>query len=55
MDLLVVGIVIILAHFLATAGVPPWYILTFVIGLLQQVLIAALHFVLLLFPIDDSR
>ncbi len=53
--LLVVGIVIILAHFLASAGVLPWYILIFVIGLLQQVFIAALNFVLLLFPIDDSR
>ena len=53
--LLVVGIAIILAHFLASAGVLPWYILIFVIGLLQQVFIAALNFVLLLFPIDESR
>ena len=53
--LLVIGIGMILAHFLASAGVLPWYILIFIIGLLQQVFIAALNFVLLLFPIDDSR
>ena len=50
-----IGIAIILAHFLASAGVLPWYDLIFIIGLMQQVFIAALNFVLLLFPIDDSR
>jgi hypothetical protein len=53
--LLVVGIGVILAHYLASAGVLPWYILIFVIGLMQQIFIAALNFVLLLFPIDDSQ
>ena len=50
-----VGIGVILAHCLASAGVLPWYILIFVIGLMQQIFIAALNFVLLLFPIDDSQ
>jgi hypothetical protein len=53
--LLVIGIAIILAHFLASAGVLPWYTLIFIIGLLQQVFIAALNFVLLLFPVRDPR
>ena len=53
--LLVVGVAIILAHFLASAGALPWYVLIFVIGLLQQVFIAALNFVLLLFPVENSR
>ena len=53
--LLMVGIGVILAHCLASAGVLPWYILIFVIGLMQQIFIAALNFVLLLFPIDDSQ
>jgi len=53
--LLGVGIAAILAHFLAFAGVLPWYTLIFVLGLLQQVFIAALNFVLLLFPVNNSR
>ena len=53
--LLVIGIAVILAHFLASADVLPWHVLIFVIGLLQQVFIAALNFVLLLFPVDDSH
>ena len=53
--LLVIGIAIILAHFLASVGALPWYVLIFMVGLLQQVFIAALNFVLLLFPVDDSR
>ena len=53
--LLVIGIAIILAHFLAAANVLPWYTLIFILGLLQQVFIAALNFVLLLFPVDDAR
>jgi hypothetical protein len=52
--LLAIGIAIILAHFLAFAGILPWYILVFMIGLLQQIFIAALNFVLLLFPVKDS-
>jgi hypothetical protein len=52
--LLVIGVALILAHFLAFAGVLPWYVLIFVIGLLQQVFIAALNFVLLLFPVKES-
>ena len=54
-SLLVIGIAIILAHFLAAADVLPWHVLIFMIGLLQQVFIAALNFVLLLFPVDDSH
>lgn len=53
--LLVVGIGLILAHFLAAAGLIPWYVLIFMVGLLQQVFIAALNFVLLLFPISRPR
>ena len=53
--LLVIGIAFIFAHFLAFAGVMPWYVLIFIVGLLQQLFIAALNFVLLLFPVDDSR
>ena len=53
--LLVIGIAIILFHFLAAGGLVPWYILIFVVGLLQQVFIAALNFVLMLFPVDNSR
>jgi hypothetical protein len=53
--LLLLGIAFILAHFLASAGVLPWYTLIFILGLLQQVFIAALNFVLLLFPVKESR
>ena len=52
--LLVIGIAMILAHFLTAAGLIPWFVLIFVVGLLQQVFIAALNFVLLLFPVEDS-
>jgi hypothetical protein len=52
--LLPVGIATVLAHFLAAAGIMPWYIAIFVIGLLQQVFIAAYNFVLLLFPLRDT-
>ena len=52
--LLVVGILTILAHFLAFLGLLPWLIPIFIIGLLQQVFIAALNFVLLLFPVEKS-
>ena len=53
--LLVIGVAVILFHFLAAGGLVPWYILIFVVGLLQQVFIAALNFVLMLFPVDNSR
>jgi hypothetical protein len=53
--LLVIGIAMILAHFLTAAGLIPWYVLIFLVGLLQQVFIAALNFVLLLFPVNNSR
>jgi len=53
--LLVIGIAMILGHLLAAAGLIPWFILMFVVGLLQQVFIAALNFVLLLFPVDNSE
>ena len=52
--LLGLGIATIAAHFLAFATLLPWYALIFVLGLLQQLFIAALNFVLLLFPIDAS-
>ena len=54
-SLLVVGLSVILAHFMASAGVLPWYVLIFMIGLLQQVFIAVLNFVLLLFPVRNNR
>ena len=50
--LLVSGFAAILAHFLAAAGILPWYVAIFIIGLLQQVLVAAFNFVLLLFPVQ---
>ena len=53
--LLAVGVAMILAHFLAAGGLLPWYVLIFVLGLLQQVFIAALNFVLMLFPVDKTR
>ena len=53
--LLVIGIAMILAHFLTAGGLIPWYVLIFLVGLLQQVFIAALNFVLLLFPVYNSR
>jgi hypothetical protein len=53
--LLAVGIAMILAHFLTAVGLIPWYLLIFVMGLLQQVFIAALNFVLLLFPVNKSH
>lgn len=53
--LLVVGVAMILAHFLAASGLIPWYVLIFVVGLLQQIFIAALNFVLMLFPVDNPR
>lgn len=53
--LLVVGIAMILAHFLTAGGLIPWYMVIFLVGLLQQVFIAALNFVLLLFPVNNSR
>ena len=54
-SLLGIGIAVILAHFLASVGILPWYVLIFIIGLLQQVFIAALNFVLLLFPVNNNR
>jgi hypothetical protein len=51
----VIGIAMILAHFLTATGLIPWYVLIFLVGLLQQVFIAALNFVLLLFPVNNSR
>jgi hypothetical protein len=53
--LIVLGIAMILAHLLTAAGLIPWYVLVFLVGLLQQVFIAALNFVLLLFPVNNSR
>lgn len=53
--LLVVGIATILAHFLASFGVLPWLDLVFILGLLQQLFIASLNFVLLLFPVEKPR
>ena len=53
--LLVVGVAMILAHFLAAGGLIPWCVLIFVVGLLQQIFIAALNFVLMLFPVDNHR
>ena len=41
--LLVIGIALILAHFLTAGGLTPWYVVIFLVGLLQQVLIAALN------------
>ena len=48
--LLATGFIAILAHFLAAANLLPWYVTIFILGLLQQVFVAAFNFVLLLFP-----
>ncbi len=53
--LLSIGIAAILAHFLAFFGVLPWYIGIFMLGLLQQIFIAAYNFVLLLFPVGGAE
>jgi len=52
--LLSVGVATIAAHFLAAAAVLPWYALIFVVGLIQQIFIAAHNFVLMLFPLEAS-
>lgn len=53
--LLAIGFAVISGHFLAAVGLLPWYIAMFILGLLQQVLVAAFNFVLLLFPIRASE
>ena len=52
--LLSTGFAAILAHFLAFAGFLPWYVAIFILGLLQQVFVAAFNFVLLLFPVREE-
>ena len=52
--LLSLGVATIGAHFLASMAFLPWYALIFLLGLLQQIFIATLNFVLLLFPVDNS-
>ena len=49
--LLATGFSAIVAHFLAAAGLLPWYVAIFILGLLQQIFVAAFNFVLLLFPV----
>jgi len=46
----VVGLATILAHFLAAAGVLPWYIFIFIFGLLEQMWIGIHNFLLLFKP-----
>jgi hypothetical protein len=53
--LLVTGFSAILAHFLAAAGLLPWFVAIFIIGLLQLVFVAAFNFVLLLFPVRARK
>ena len=45
-----IGVVTILAHFLAAAGLLPWYIFVFLFGLLQQTWIGIHNFLLLFQP-----
>ena len=52
--LIVVGIVTILAHFSAAIGLIPWLETVLLFGLIQQLGVASLNFVLLLFPISSS-
>ena len=53
-SLLVLGIATIVAHLVAASGVLPWAVTIFVFGLIQQLFVAALNFVLLLFPLRSS-
>ena len=53
--LLVTGFSAILAHFLAAAGLLPWFVAVFILGLLQLVFVAAFNFVLLLFPVRARK
>jgi len=53
--LLASGFSVILAHFLAAAGLVPWYATIFILGLLQLVFVATFNFVLLLFPVEASN
>ena len=53
-SLLGLGVATITAHFLAVLAVLPWVVPIFILGLIQQILIAALNFVLLLFPLEES-
>ena len=53
--LLASGFSVILAHFLAAAGLLPWYAAIFILGLLQLVFVATFNFVLLLFPVEASN
>jgi len=52
--LIALGVATILAHILAALAVAPWYSTIFVFGLIQQLFIASLNFVLLLFPLETS-
>ena len=53
--LLASGFSVILAHFLAAAGLLPWYDAIFTLGLLQLIFVATFNFVLLLFPVEASN
>jgi len=52
--LIALGVATILAHILAALAVVPWYSTIFVFGLIQQLFIASLNFLLLLFPLESS-
>lgn len=52
--LLLTGFTVIGAHFLAFFRVLPWTELIFVVGLLQQLFVAAFNFVLMLFPTNGD-
>ena len=52
--LVALGIATIGAHLLAALALLPWYSTIFVFGLIQQLFVAALNFVLLLFPLRSS-
>lgn len=48
-----IGFACIAAHVLAAAGLIPWLVFVYVIGLLDQVGVAVQHFILLLIPRDE--
>lgn len=48
-----IGFACIAAHLLAAAGLLPWFVFIYVFGLLDQVGVAAQHFILLLIPRDE--
>jgi uncharacterized membrane protein SirB2 len=52
--LLLTGIALVIAHFLAAGGYNPWLAFTFTIGLIQQLFVGIFNFFLLLKPSNED-